>query len=77
MFSAGLNDLLFKRYVSKDHPKGVYIALIGVVWSNLHLILRHHSESMESKEYLISVTLPIFNALIIISAARPHWKLSP
>ena len=39
MFSAGLNDLLFKRYVSKDRPKGVYIALIGLVWSCFHLVL--------------------------------------
>jgi len=30
MFSAGLNDLLFKQYVSKDRPTGMYIALIGL-----------------------------------------------
>jgi drug/metabolite transporter (DMT)-like permease len=39
MFSAGLNDLLFKRYVLKDRPKGMYIALIGLVWSSFYLIL--------------------------------------
>jgi len=39
MFSAGLNDLLFKQYVSKDRPKGIYIALIGLVWSCFYLIL--------------------------------------
>ena len=39
MFSAGLNDLLFKQYVSKDRPKGIYIALIGLVWSCFHLVL--------------------------------------
>jgi len=39
MFSAGLNDLLFKRYVLKDRPKGMYIALIGLVWSCFYLVL--------------------------------------
>jgi len=39
MFSAGLNDLLFKKYVSKDRPKGIYIALIGLVWSCFYFIL--------------------------------------
>jgi drug/metabolite transporter (DMT)-like permease len=39
MFSAGLNDLLFKQYVSKDRPKGIYIALIGLVWSCFYLVL--------------------------------------
>ena len=39
MFSAGLNDLLFKRYVLKDRPKGLYIALIGLVWSCFYLVL--------------------------------------
>jgi drug/metabolite transporter (DMT)-like permease len=39
MFSAGLNDLLFKRYVSKNRPKGIYIALIGLVWSCFYLVL--------------------------------------
>ncbi|MBW1690385.1 MAG: EamA family transporter [Deltaproteobacteria bacterium] len=38
MFSAGLNDLLFKQYVSKDRRKGVYIALIGLVWSCFYLV---------------------------------------
>ena len=27
MFSAGLNDLLFKQYVPKDRPRRIYIAL--------------------------------------------------
>jgi len=39
MFSAGLNDLLFKRYVLKDRSKGIYIALIGLVWSCFYLVL--------------------------------------
>jgi len=39
MVSAGLNDLLFKRYVSKDRPKGIYICLIGLVWSCFYLVL--------------------------------------
>ena len=39
MFSAGLNDLVFKRYVSKERPKGIYVALIGLIWSGFYLIL--------------------------------------
>ena len=37
MFCAGLNDFVFKRYVSKNRPQGVYLALIGVFWSLIFL----------------------------------------
>lgn len=33
MLCAGLNDFIFKRYVSKDRTQGAYLALIGVVWA--------------------------------------------
>lgn len=33
MFCAGVNDLVFKKYVSKVRSKGMYLALIGVVWA--------------------------------------------
>ena len=33
MFCAGLNDLVFKQYVTRDRSKGAYIALIGAIWA--------------------------------------------
>ncbi|MFB0508578.1 MAG: EamA family transporter [Thermodesulfobacteriota bacterium] len=33
MFCAGLNDLVFKRYVTRERSKGAYIALIGAIWA--------------------------------------------
>lgn len=31
MVCAGVNDFIFKKYVSKTRSKGVYLSLIGVV----------------------------------------------
>jgi nitroreductase len=33
MFCAGLNDLVFKQYVTRERSKGAYIALIGAIWA--------------------------------------------
>ncbi len=33
MVCAGVNDFVFKKYVSKTHSKGVYLSLIGVAWA--------------------------------------------
>jgi drug/metabolite transporter (DMT)-like permease len=33
MFCAGLNDLVFKQYVTGERSKGAYIALIGAIWA--------------------------------------------
>ncbi len=33
MFCAGVNDLIFKKYVLKVRSKGIYLSLIGVVWA--------------------------------------------
>lgn len=33
MLCAGVNDFIFKKYVSKTRSKGVYLSLIGVVWA--------------------------------------------
>lgn len=33
MFCAGVNDLIFKRYVSKVRSKGIYLSMIGIVWA--------------------------------------------
>lgn len=33
MCCAGLNDLIFKRYVGKDRSRGAYIASIGAIWA--------------------------------------------
>jgi len=36
---AGINDVVFKRYASKDRSRGVYVCGIGFVWSALQLAL--------------------------------------
>jgi len=33
MLCAGVNDLIFKKYVSKARSKGIYLSLIGVIWA--------------------------------------------
>jgi len=35
LFTAGLNDVVFKRYSRKDRSRGMYIFGIGVVWTVL------------------------------------------
>ncbi|MFH2068918.1 MAG: EamA family transporter [Candidatus Omnitrophota bacterium] len=33
MFCAGVNDFIFKRYVSKSRLNGIYLSLTGVIWA--------------------------------------------
>ena len=36
MFFAGLNDVVFKRYSTKDRSRGMYVLGIGIIWTVLH-----------------------------------------
>ncbi len=35
MFFAGLNDVVFKRYSTKDRSRGMYVLGIGIIWTVL------------------------------------------
>lgn len=39
MAFAGMNDVVFKRYSSKDRSRGMYVLGIGVVWTLLQAVL--------------------------------------
>ncbi len=39
LFFAGLNDIVFKRYATKERSRGMVIFTIGLVWAGLQLLL--------------------------------------
>ena len=75
MFCAGLNDLIFKQYASRDRSKGAYIALIGAIWALFFYVIGSLSGGLEfdseSVSYgLISGTVTIIANVLLLGGFR-------
>ena len=65
MFCAGLNDLVFKQYVTRERSKGAYIALIGAIWALFFYAMGSVSGEMRFDHESVSYGLISGGVLII------------
>ena len=52
LFFAGINDVIFKKYSSKDRSKGMYVFGIGIIWTFLQIFFINIQEISFSYDFV-------------------------
>ena len=81
MFFAGLNDVVFKRYSSKDRSRGMYVLGIGVIWTVLQagtFWLKGTPFTIDSTTLLFGLSAGIFLTLsnLLLIESLTHINVS-
>ena len=63
LVSAACNDLLFKFFARRPRPRGIFITIIGIVWSALALLLPGKFDQALSQTIIWGVISGIFSTV--------------
>ena len=61
---AGVNDVIFKRYSSKDRSRGMYVFGIGIIWTFLQIIVLNIQEISFSYDF-VSISYGLTAGLLL------------